>query len=62
VSNERSRRKFAHCKRQPTRREDQNEVRYAVRGKLEGGLFGTRRFRDEGSFELAVPAATPVPR
>jgi hypothetical protein len=33
-----------------------NEVRYRVRGKLEGGLFGTRRFNDEGSFDL--PAAT----
>jgi LEA14-like dessication related protein len=32
------------------------EVRYRVRGKLEGGLFGTRRFSDEGSFDL--PAAT----
>jgi LEA14-like dessication related protein len=28
------------------------EVRYRVRGKLEGGLFGTRRFSDEGSFTL----------
>jgi len=32
------------------------EVRYRVRGKLEGGLFGTRRFNDEGSFDL--PALT----
>jgi LEA14-like dessication related protein len=30
-----------------------NEVRYSVRGKLEGGLFGTRRFHDEGTFTLA---------
>ncbi len=29
-----------------------NAVRYRVRGKLEGGLFGTRRFEDEGVFEL----------
>jgi len=28
------------------------EVRYRVRGKLEGGLFGTRRFEDEGSLRL----------
>ncbi len=28
------------------------QVRYRVRGKLEGGLFGTRRFNDEGSFDL----------
>ncbi|HVY66183.1 MAG TPA: LEA type 2 family protein [Gammaproteobacteria bacterium] len=28
------------------------EVNYRVRGKLEGGLFGTRRFSSEGTFEL----------
>ena len=28
------------------------EVRYRVRGKLEGGIFGTRRFSDEGSMQL----------
>jgi LEA14-like dessication related protein len=33
--------------------EEPNEVRYSVRGKLEGGLFGTKRFRDEGTFTLA---------
>ena len=33
--------------------EEPNEVRYRVRGKLEGGLFGTKRFRDEGTFTLA---------
>jgi hypothetical protein len=27
-------------------------VAYRVRGKLEGGLFGTRRFKDEGTFDL----------
>jgi hypothetical protein len=32
------------------------EVPFRVRGKLEGGVFGTRRFRDEGVFEL--PSAT----
>jgi LEA14-like dessication related protein len=31
---------------------EQNEVRYRVRGKLEGGLFGTRRFSAEGTFQL----------
>jgi hypothetical protein len=36
--------------------EQETEVRYRVRGKLEGGLFGTRRFSDEGSFDL--PAVT----
>ena len=34
------------------RGEDLSEVRYRVRGKLEGGLFGTRRFSDEGLFSL----------
>lgn len=34
---------------------NQRDVRYRVRGKLEGGWFGTRRFTDEGTFEL--PAA-----
>ena len=36
--------------------ENPNEIRYRVRGKLEGGLLGTRRFTGEGTFEL--PAAT----
>lgn len=35
--------------------DDPNEVRYRVRGKLEGGLFGTRRFDDQGMFRLAPP-------
>jgi LEA14-like dessication related protein len=38
-----------------------NEVRYRVRGKLEGGLLGTRRFSDEGSFDLPA-AARPTSR
>ncbi len=33
-----------------------NEFSYRVRGKLEGGLFGTRRFEDEGSISLDLPA------
>jgi len=37
--------------------QDADEVRYRVRGKLEGGLLGTRRFRDEGSFTLSERAA-----
>ena len=42
--------------------ENPNEVRYRVRGKLEGGLFGTRRFRDEGLFELDRSAgSSPIP-
>lgn len=36
--------------------ENPNEVRYRVRGKLEGGLFGTRRFSDEGTLDLNLPA------
>ena len=28
------------------------DVNYRVRGKLEGGLFGTRRFESEGTFTL----------
>ena len=46
--------------------QDQREVKYTVRGKLEGGVFGTRRFTDDGTFELpadrvpanAVPAGS----
>jgi hypothetical protein len=38
-----------------------NEIAYRVRGKLEGGLLGTRRFTDEGTFELPA-AANPRPR
>jgi len=42
--------------------ENSDEVRYRVRGKLEGGLFGTRRFRDEGTFDLRLPAESrPLP-
>lgn len=37
---------------EPTR-----EVRYRVRGKLEGGIFGTRRFTDEGTLELPETAS-----
>jgi LEA14-like dessication related protein len=36
--------------------ESTDQISYRVRGKLEGGLFNTRRFSDEGSFALAVPA------
>jgi hypothetical protein len=32
-----------------------SDVSYRVSGKLEGGFFGTRRFADEGSFELMLP-------
>lgn len=32
--------------------ENPQRVEYRLRGKLEGGLFGTRRFVDEGTFDL----------
>jgi len=41
---------------EPTR-----DVRYRVRGKLEGGLFGTRRFTDEGTLELPERSNAAVP-
>jgi LEA14-like dessication related protein len=31
---------------------DIKRVEYKVRGKLEGGVFGTRRFEDQGTLEL----------
>jgi LEA14-like dessication related protein len=38
------------------------EVRYRVRGKLEGGLFGSRRFVDEGALQLPQrPAGSGAP-
>ena len=36
--------------------ESTDQISYRVRGKLEGGLFNTRRFRDEGTFALTEPA------
>ena len=33
-----------------------DEIDYSISGKLEGGMFGTRRFRDEGTFALTAPA------
>lgn len=35
-----------------TQASDRNDVSYRVEGKLQGGLFGTRRFIDEGMFQL----------
>ena len=35
--------------------QNQRDVSYTVRGKLEGGVLGTRRFTDEGTFELPAP-------
>ena len=31
---------------------EDRDVRYRVRGKLEGGVLGTRRFSSDGTFEL----------
>jgi hypothetical protein len=39
-----------------TSTQNQRDVSYRVRGKLEGGLFGTRRFTDSGTFELPASA------
>jgi LEA14-like dessication related protein len=36
---------------------DIKSVSYAVHGKLEGGLFGTKRFSDKGTFEMPTSAA-----
>jgi hypothetical protein len=41
--------------------ERNDAVAYRVRGKLEGGLFGTRRFTSEGTFELP-DSRTRAPR
>ena len=35
---------------------DGGDVRYRIRGKLDGGVFATRRFADEGTLALNVPA------
>lgn len=35
-----------------TNANEQDDVTYRVEGKLQGGLFGTRRFIDEGAFQL----------
>lgn len=41
--------------------ENPNRVEYRLRGKLEGGLFGTRRFEDTGILDLA-PRQGSAPR
>lgn len=37
------------------------EVAYRVRGKLEGGWFGTRRFTSEGTMQLPSPPPGAAP-
>ena len=41
--------------------EGQRYVKYSVRGKLEGGIFGTRRFSDEGTFDIPAPRQPAQP-
>lgn len=36
---------------------DPDQFNYRIRGKLEGGLFGTRGFEDEGEIQLNLPNA-----
>ena len=36
--------------------DDGDEISYRIRGKLDGGLFATRRFTDEGTLSLNMPA------
>jgi LEA14-like dessication related protein len=36
--------------------ESTDQINYRVSGKLEGGLFNTRRFSDDGTFALSSPA------
>ena len=43
--------------------QDTRAVKYKVHGKLEGGMFGTRRFTDDGTFDLPadrVPGGVPA--
>ena len=35
-----------------------DDVRYEVKGKLAGGMFGTKRFTEEGSFTLQPPTGS----
>ena len=41
--------------------QNQRDVSYTVHGKLEGGVFGTRRFTDEGTFELPADRQPAAP-
>ncbi|MDA7088003.1 LEA type 2 family protein [Pseudomonas sp. SA3-5] len=36
------------------------DLPYALRGKLAGGLFGTMRFRDSGTLNWPEPASAPM--
>jgi hypothetical protein len=35
-----------------------DDLRYEVKGKLAGGMFGTKRFNQEGTFTLQPPAGS----
>ena len=39
---------------------ERNDVTFRVEGKLQGGLFGTRRFIDEGTFQLSDEMRKPA--
>jgi LEA14-like dessication related protein len=39
---------------------ERDDVTYRVEGKLQGGLFGTRRFIDEGTFQLSDEMRKPA--
>ncbi|MCQ4294236.1 LEA type 2 family protein [Pseudomonas stutzeri] len=39
-----------------------DEVPYVLRGKLAGGLFGTQRFVERGTFDLSPAATSPYRR
>jgi LEA14-like dessication related protein len=43
-----------------TNTSERDDVTYRVEGKLQGGLFGTRRFIDEGTFQLSDEMRNPA--
>jgi LEA14-like dessication related protein len=45
-----------------TNTSERDDVTYRVEGKLQGGLFGTRRFIDEGTFQLSDEMRNPATR
>jgi LEA14-like dessication related protein len=45
-----------------TNTSERDDVTYRVEGKLQGGLFGTRRFIDEGTFQLNDEMRNPATR
>lgn len=43
-----------------TNTSERDDVTYRVEGKLQGGLFGTRRFIDDGTFQLNDEMRNPA--